>query len=134
LLRGDLSSGLAAVFKRIESCRSSIGEPRLAIWRSVRPMAITHVREWMKQHGEAPRCKWRSQDCNDHWARVAADISCRARAMEPCYTREDAPGAIAPPGDSPQRRSISSTISRPKESQLLACVSATTRTSPPHIV
>ena len=53
LLRGDLNSGLAAVLKRIESCRTSIVEPRLADLAQMPAAAITRVREWLKHHGDA---------------------------------------------------------------------------------
>jgi alkylation response protein AidB-like acyl-CoA dehydrogenase len=53
LLRGDLNSGLAAVTKRIEVCRSQSADPILAALVQQAASAIDCVREWIKRHGEA---------------------------------------------------------------------------------
>ncbi|HEY4369278.1 MAG TPA: acyl-CoA dehydrogenase family protein [Steroidobacteraceae bacterium] len=53
VLRGDLSSGLEAVGKRVESCRGHVSDSRLGDLVRQAAAAVGHVGEWLQSHGEA---------------------------------------------------------------------------------
>lgn len=53
LLRGDLNAGLAALTSRIDACRTSVTDQRLAGLGRICAAAIAHVREWLTANSAA---------------------------------------------------------------------------------
>ena len=53
LLRGDVAAGLAALTERIAACRAQLADTELIRLIQIAADALGHVREWLKQNGDA---------------------------------------------------------------------------------